>query len=151
MKEVGDDSRACCRPARRAALSSRCRARLRAPGRFSITVVTPCAWAHFSATIRVNTSPPPPAGNGTMNLICREDCADALETDSAAANAVAATRANLAHRTLSRTAASAGAHLENSLTASGGHGDDGGHDHAVHDRVDGCADAPVRAAAAGPR
>src|SRR6476620_3870641 len=130
-----------------------------APGRFSMTVATPCACAHFSATMRVNTSPPPPAGNGTMNLICREDCANAPEAEAAAARTVAAMKAlHSLPINPSRTDASRDVLLEDSLPANDGHDRD--HDDGACGHVDdrehvsgrgGCANAPGRAAAAGPR
>src|SRR3982750_2533229 len=106
--------------------------------------------------MRVNTSPPPPAGNGTMNLICREDCADAFDAESRAANTVATLRTlqSLLMRYSPGHAPLRALLPEDSLIASDGHGQDDGRDRA-DDRGHACdrgdANAPVRVVVEGPR
>src|SRR5215467_5501239 len=53
-----------------------------APGRFSISVPTPCALPISSASSRARMSAVPPGANGTMNLIIRLVCAWAARPNS---------------------------------------------------------------------
>src|SRR4051812_34976366 len=127
-----------------------------APGRFSMRVDTPWAWLHCSERARVSRSAPPPAGNGTMKRTCLGPWADAVENDSATAKTAAINPVPIVLIDLPPNNRCHSCSRKDSLSASGGHGDDGAHDRAHdhgygrdHDR-DG-ADAPVLAAAADPR
>src|SRR6476661_1590581 len=88
-----------------------------APGRFSMRVETACACPHFSASTRVSKSAPPPAGNGTINRICRDDCAPAVETDNAAVKAADTIRILPMNFIAAFLRAAAGAAREDNLTA----------------------------------
>src|SRR6185369_17154977 len=104
-----------------------------APGRFSMTVETPWAWLHCSERTRVSRSAPPPAGNGTMKRTCLGPWAEAVENDSATAKTAAINPVPIVLMELPRITADRGCSRKDSLSASGGHGDDGGRDRA-HDR-----------------
>src|SRR4051794_317747 len=54
-----------------------------APGRFSTTIVTPCARPICSAIRRATASVLAPGGTGTTSLMVRPDCAHAAWPDSA--------------------------------------------------------------------